>query len=325
MEWFLPAFAMGLILAGTAIGAYITYSHRKNIKETQDRIEEAGKEIDLAVSQIKTASAEIIRITSDNSKITSSLEHIISDIKDAQDRLNDISKKTKNLVTDNIELTNEVSIISEKIQKSQIELKQITDKTGNLVDKNVELTEQTKEIGKQQLDFLTGGSTFLEFDYVYYKNFSEKLNNKIELYFIPWGSNPLRNLEITIVDNLYKHKKIKRQKIPIKDAYKDLVVKNNPNSIMLNMGDVRTFLGGRTIMYFDNSNYNGEIDFTIRIESDNWRTIQRLIVYDYEKGPPLFFSEITKYSQVVDEAGQLLLKVHPEFPLDERGNPISRF
>ena len=112
MDWTLPLLAGLLVLVGTAIGLYMTYSFRTQSNNKQETIEQLNREISIIGNNNQNLNKQIIELS--------------SNLKQISDETKSISKQTKDLVTNNqkltsknIELTNKTLELSDVIKNIQ--------------------------------------------------------------------------------------------------------------------------------------------------------------------------------------------------------------
>lgn len=102
MDWLLPLLAGLLILVGTAMGLFITYSFRNQTKNKQEEIKKLNRDIDFAVKSNKDLTKKVLEISNKLNEVTSEIK--------------DLVEKT-NLQTDkNLELTEKTIRLSEKLE-----------------------------------------------------------------------------------------------------------------------------------------------------------------------------------------------------------------
>ena len=127
MDWLLPLIAGLLVLGGTGIGLYITYSFRSQSKQKQVEIEQLNKRINEVVQVNQSLSHDILEISKNLTTIT-------KDIKE-------LSEKSIILTDKNITLTEKTIELSRKIENIQtggdghcvVSAAYITDKSALLV------------------------------------------------------------------------------------------------------------------------------------------------------------------------------------------------
>ena len=315
MDWLLPLLAIVFVLSGTGLGAYLTYNFRKQNNDSQQRIEKINQEIESVVAKSKVLNEEILTITSNTKILTEEVQKITNNIQDTHKDLKTITGSTKELSDKNINLTEEVQKITNNIQLAQNDVKEITEKTKELADKNILLTEQSKALVETLTNFQTGGESFCEIGFIYYEDVQ-----KIELYASVRGNHTMRNVKITILDNMIE--KTRRDKFNVEKSIENKVELNNWKMVKFNLGDMKTY-EGITLSLLDYNDYDNDIDFTVIVDSENFVTQQNIIAYDISDE-----QKIKRYSKVFiqrgDKGGTTLSENIYRFPMNEKGIPVRK-
>lgn len=297
----LSILALGLILAGTALGAYLSYNFEEKVRVSQDKIEKLNIEIEKVVVSSKELNKEILGITSNSKNLTQDVQTVTNNILEAQDYLKVISESTKNLSDKNIKLTEEVQEISAK--------------TKELTNKNILVTEQSKKLIETLTNFQTGGDSYCEIELDYIQS-----TNRVHLNLFPVGSYTLRNVQITILDSRIKPAKINI--FPIPQHLEGKVIYNKNGQLQLDMGDIRVF-SGLELIFLDYNEFSVEFDFNIYIEAENFSTRQNLLVYDIASN-----EQTKRFSRIIINQGEMVGRVLSEknynFPINDKGEPIRK-
>lgn len=314
MDWLLPLLAIVFVLSGTGLGAYLTYNFRKGNNDSQQRIEKLNQEIESVVAKSKALNDEILSITSNTKILTEEVQKITSNIQDTQIDLKKITSNTKELSDKNINLTEEIQQITNNIQLAQNDIKEITEKTKELADKNILLTGQSKALVEVLTNFQTGGESFCELGFICYED-----DQVIELYAKVRGNNTMRNVKITIVDNIIE--KTQREKFKVAKYIENKVERNSSRKININMGDMKPYYS-YDLLFLDLNDYSSDIDFTIVVDSENFGTQQNLVAYEICDE-----QNVKRYSKVVgrgDKGGIILSENNYRFPINDKGIPVRK-
>ncbi len=317
MEPFLPYLALAFLALGTIISGVLTVRYRDDATNSRDKIVEMNRAIDSSVNRVEKLNIKIKKSTENTEKLAVEIDEVTNQIKDAQLKIKFITTETRNLAKSNNDLNKMSMKMTDNLMTVQNELKQISEKNSEITNNNLKISEESKKIVNQLADFQTGGDSYLKGNLIY-----DDQNNNAFLVFTVKGNNSMRNINISILDNMIK--KEKRKKFLVPTILEKNVINNNWMS--LNIQKESMTLYERLLFKLDANNYENDLDFTVIVHSENFRTQQSLMFYDFKADTKdrKFYSKIVYQGKDSELRGKTLSKRINNFPMNEYNQPIRK-
>lgn len=177
---------------------------------------------------------------------------------------------------------------------------------NTLVEKNERISEQSEIINA----IITGGDSYCVFDVYYFPARGNRKDVYAAVIKIK-GKYSMRNVDVVIQDNIIE--KGKRDTIEVLQDVIENVENNLYKAVFFKFNDLKPE-GVYSELYlaqFNVEDYNGYLDFTISVVSENFSTQQRFYAFNLDKKDPM------RYGIVKIDRGERSGETLHEFPTNK--------